>query len=146
MQSSDAVVSQDELLDQHPFDRIGGIAGLSQTLDGGTPATFPGDTLEVLGFTGDLATTPVVTLAGEAVTPPPALGHGGLVGWQRQTSGPSVQAAIRQAEVDLGDRGRVLVRYSGTQSMCRVMVEGPTPEETARLAEAIAAAIRESVT
>ncbi len=43
-----------------------GIAGLSQSLDGGTPATFPGDTLEVLGFAGDLSTTPVVTLAGSA--------------------------------------------------------------------------------
>jgi phosphoglucosamine mutase len=32
----------------------------------------------------------------------------------------------------LGGQGRVLVRYSGTQNMCRVMVEGPTPEETER--------------
>ncbi|MBK8284527.1 MAG: hypothetical protein IPK97_06360 [Ahniella sp.] len=43
-----------------------GIAGISQVLDGGSPATFPGDALEVLGFAGDLASTPVVTLAGSA--------------------------------------------------------------------------------
>ena len=39
-------------------------------------------------------------------------------------------AAIKKAEKALGDKGRVLVRYSGTQNMCRVMVEGPTKKET----------------
>ena len=43
---------------------------------------------------------------------------------------PEITAAIRQVEEKLGDKGRVLVRYSGTQNMCRVMVEGPTKEET----------------
>lgn len=36
----------------------------------------------------------------------------------------SVQDAIRAAESDLGDSGRVLVRYSGTEHKARVMVEG----------------------
>ena len=56
-----------------------------------------------------------------------------------------VQAAIRAAEAELGRDGRVLVRYSGTQNMCRVMVEGPTEEATARLTGAIAAAIRKEI-
>ncbi|MGD0021646.1 MAG: phosphoglucosamine mutase [Smithellaceae bacterium] len=43
---------------------------------------------------------------------------------------PEIMAAIKQAEEKLGDKGRVLVRYSGTQNMCRVMVEGPTGKET----------------
>lgn len=43
---------------------------------------------------------------------------------------PEIMAAIRQIEEKLGDKGRVLVRYSGTQNMCRVMVEGPTKKET----------------
>ncbi|MBP7139290.1 MAG: phosphoglucosamine mutase, partial [Syntrophaceae bacterium] len=38
---------------------------------------------------------------------------------------PKLVEAIRQAESELGGEGRVLVRYSGTQNMCRVMVEGP---------------------
>ena len=37
---------------------------------------------------------------------------------------------IAKVETLLGDEGRVLVRYSGTQSMCRVMVEGPTQDKT----------------
>ncbi len=39
---------------------------------------------------------------------------------------PEIVAAIARAEAELKDQGRVLVRYSGTQNMCRVMVEGPT--------------------
>lgn len=43
---------------------------------------------------------------------------------------PEIMAAIKEVEKKLGDKGRVLVRYSGTQNMCRVMVEGPTGKET----------------
>ena len=47
---------------------------------------------------------------------------------------PELQAAIQEKEAELGDLGRVLIRYSGTQPMCRVMVEGPTAEQTQRIA------------
>jgi len=43
---------------------------------------------------------------------------------------PDVQRVIGEVEQQLDDRGRVLVRYSGTQPVCRVMVEGPSQEET----------------
>jgi phosphoglucosamine mutase len=43
---------------------------------------------------------------------------------------PEIMAVISQVEKKLGDKGRVLVRYSGTQNMCRVMVEGPTKKGT----------------
>ena len=43
---------------------------------------------------------------------------------------PEIMAAIKQVEEKLSDKGRILVRYSGTQNMCRVMVEGPTKKET----------------
>jgi len=42
----------------------------------------------------------------------------------------AVKDAIMSVEKNLGEKGRVLVRYSGTQPVCRVMVEGPTEEET----------------
>jgi phosphoglucosamine mutase len=49
------------------------------------------------------------------------------------------------AEKELGDKGRVLIRYSGTQPMCRVMVEGPTDEMTLRLAEELTAVVKKSI-
>jgi phosphoglucosamine mutase len=51
---------------------------------------------------------------------------------------PELVDAIRQVESELGDQGRVLVRYSGTQNMCRVMVEGPTIQTTERYCRQIA--------
>ncbi|NWF54300.1 MAG: phosphoglucosamine mutase [Syntrophaceae bacterium] len=58
---------------------------------------------------------------------------------------PQVMEAIRQAEAELGENGRVLVRYSGTQNMCRVMVEGPTIEITERYCRQIADEIRSTI-
>jgi phosphoglucosamine mutase len=49
-----------------------------------------------------------------------------------------LQRSIKEAEAELREKGRVLIRYSGTQSMCRVMVEGPTEEITGRLARTLA--------
>jgi len=58
---------------------------------------------------------------------------------------PALQQALRAAEAELGDRGRVLIRYSGTQALCRVMVEGPTEEMTQRLARTLAEVVRRSI-
>ncbi|NNJ69704.1 MAG: phosphoglucosamine mutase [Kiritimatiellales bacterium] len=49
-----------------------------------------------------------------------------------------IVAAVSAAEIELGESGRVLIRYSGTQPMCRVMVEGPTMEQTCSIAERLA--------
>lgn len=58
---------------------------------------------------------------------------------------PEIVDAIKQVESELGDDGRVLVRYSGTQNMCRVMVEGPTKELTDRYAAQIADVVRSAI-
>ena len=58
---------------------------------------------------------------------------------------PDIQAAIRKAEKGLADQGRVLVRYSGTQPLCRVMVEGPTTEETTRICRQLADVIKKTI-
>jgi len=58
---------------------------------------------------------------------------------------PQVVAAIKDVEAALGDQGRVLVRYSGTQNMCRVMVEGPSDEVTARYCQQIVEAVKAAI-
>jgi len=55
---------------------------------------------------------------------------------------PSIVEAVKQVEAELKDEGRVLVRYSGTQNMCRVMVEGPSTEVTERYALELAEVVR----
>lgn len=50
---------------------------------------------------------------------------------------PQVKKSIQHAEETLSTRGRVLVRYSGTESKVRVMVEGENSTETQRLCETI---------
>jgi phosphoglucosamine mutase len=55
---------------------------------------------------------------------------------------PTVAAAIAAAEHDLADTGRVVIRYSGTEALARVMIEAESEPLMRHHAEAIAAAIR----
>jgi phosphoglucosamine mutase len=55
---------------------------------------------------------------------------------------PRVAAEIRAAESSFGDSGRVLVRFSGTEPLARVMVEGPDLERVDQFAQRIAAQIQ----
>jgi phosphoglucosamine mutase len=55
---------------------------------------------------------------------------------------PAVAARIREAEDELKDAGRVVIRFSGTEPLARVMIEAESEEAMRRHAEAIAAAIR----
>ena len=54
----------------------------------------------------------------------------------------TVQKVIRSVESELKDEGRVLVRYSGTEKLARVMVEGPTLDSVDIACERIRAAIQ----
>lgn len=55
---------------------------------------------------------------------------------------PGVVATIAAAEEELRDSGRVVIRYSGTEALARVMIEAESEEAMRRHAEAIAGAIR----
>lgn len=61
-------------------------------------------------------------------------------GWD---ANPRIQQAIRGAEQELGTKGRVFVRPSGTEPLIRVMAEGPDGEQLKRLVEEIAKVIGE---
>jgi phosphoglucosamine mutase len=54
----------------------------------------------------------------------------------------TVAAAIHAAEEELKDTGRVVIRYSGTEALARVMIEAESEETMRRHADAIASAIR----
>lgn len=56
----------------------------------------------------------------------------------------TVAAAVEAAEFDLGSRGRVLLRPSGTEPVIRVMVEGEEAPKVEKHAEAIARSLREA--
>jgi phosphoglucosamine mutase len=52
---------------------------------------------------------------------------------------------VRAVEADLGERGRVLVRPSGTEPVVRVMVEAPTDARAERAAERLCAALADAL-
>jgi phosphoglucosamine mutase len=54
---------------------------------------------------------------------------------------PAVQRLAREIEVQLGSRGRLLLRYSGTESLARVMIEGESESDVKSKANALAEVI-----
>src|SRR5437868_116075 len=57
----------------------------------------------------------------------------------------TVRSAIREAEQDLEGSGRVVVRYSGTEPLARVMIEAESQEKMQRHIEAISGAIQKAI-
>jgi phosphoglucosamine mutase len=58
---------------------------------------------------------------------------------------PEIQRAIEAAERELDGNGRVVVRYSGTEALARVMVEAESEEKMKALTALIAGAIQKAL-
>jgi len=58
---------------------------------------------------------------------------------------PGVSRVLAEAKAALGDNGRIVVRYSGTEPLARVMVEAEHDADVARWSESLAAALRSSI-
>ncbi len=58
---------------------------------------------------------------------------------------PEIQDIIKEAEGKLGSKGRVFVRYSGTENLCRVMVEGRSEKKIKDYANKIAGIIKKKL-
>ena len=84
---------------------------------------------------------PLAELAGVLQKLPQVLRNVPVKEKQDLTHLHSVSDAIERVEKKLRDRGRVLVRYSGTEPLVRIMVEGPNQKECQHFAEEIGKAI-----
>jgi phosphoglucosamine mutase len=58
---------------------------------------------------------------------------------------PEVSRALAEAQSALGENGRVVLRYSGTEQLARVMVEAEHDADVQRFSQALASALRSSI-
>jgi phosphoglucosamine mutase len=58
---------------------------------------------------------------------------------------PTVQDSAREIENLLGSQGRLLLRYSGTEPLARVMIEGQSQTEIEKYAATLAGVIEETL-
>ncbi|WP_394939425.1 phosphoglucosamine mutase [Psychromicrobium sp. YIM B11713] len=65
---------------------------------------------------------------------------------QRAQSDEGVREAVRRAEQELGETGRVLLRPSGTEALVRVMVEAADMDTATRICQELASVVKERLT
>jgi phosphoglucosamine mutase len=58
---------------------------------------------------------------------------------------PGVSQAVSEAQSTLGENGRIVLRYSGTEPLARVMVEAEQEADVQRFSQSVADALRTSI-
>ena len=86
--------------------------------------------------------TSLAGLASAMHTLPQVLINVGVSDRDAAVAAPAVQTALQQAEEELGDTGRILLRPSGTEQLIRVMVEADDEHVAHRLAAHVAESVR----
>ena len=94
--------------------------------------------LRVMGETG----RELADLASALVSYPQTLVNVRVRDKQDVTTVPAIASAMTRVEEALGNRGRLLVRYSGTEPLLRIMIEGEDQATIQAWAEEIAEAVR----
>jgi phosphoglucosamine mutase len=84
-------------------------------------------------------------LAAELVTYPQTLVNVRVKDKTDVSTVPAVAAAMRRVEDALAGRGRLLIRYSGTEPLLRIMIEGEDQASVQAWAEEIADSVRKSL-
>lgn len=98
-------------------------------------------TISVMKKTGK----PLSELASCMITLPQVLLNVKVKQRQDLNDFPAISSMISRVEQDLGDKGRVLVRFSGTEPLARVMIEGEDKQRIAGMAQEIADSIAQTL-
>ena len=89
--------------------------------------------------------TPLADLAGVMNRLPQVLVNVPDVDKARADDDALLAAAVAEAEAELGDSGRVLLRPSGTEPLVRVMVEAETADQAKAVADRLAGVVRQQL-
>ncbi len=85
---------------------------------------------------------PLSELASSVKTYPQVVQNVAINAKRKLTEIPELREVIRESRERLKSKGRILVRYSGTQPLCRVMAEGEDPKEVAAVVQVVCDVIR----
>jgi phosphoglucosamine mutase len=89
--------------------------------------------------------SPLAALAGVMTRLPQVLVNVPDVDKSRADEDPLLAAAVAEAEAELGETGRVLLRPSGTEPLVRVMVEAASADQAQSVADRLAGVVREQL-